>query len=34
MVIERVSTADFTLPVTLARLLVDLGISIEFKFDS
>jgi hypothetical protein len=34
MVIERESAADFTLPVTLARLLVDLGISIEFKFDS
>jgi hypothetical protein len=34
MVMERESAADFTLPVSLARLLVDLGISIEFKFDS
>jgi hypothetical protein len=34
MVVERESAADFTLPVTLARLLVQLGISIEIKFDS
>jgi hypothetical protein len=34
MVIERESAGDFTLPVTLARLLVTLGISIEFNFDS
>jgi hypothetical protein len=34
MVIERESAADFTLPVTVARLLVHLGISIEFNFDS
>lgn len=34
MVIDRESAGDFTLPVTLARLLVQLGISIEFNFDS
>jgi len=34
MVIDRASAGDFTLPVTLARLLVQLGISIEFNFDS
>jgi hypothetical protein len=34
MVIERASAGDFTLPVALARLLVQLGISIEFNFDS
>lgn len=34
MVIERESAADFTLPVTLTRLFVQLGISIEIKFDS
>ena len=34
MVIERESAADFTLPVGVARLLVHLGISIEFNFDS
>jgi hypothetical protein len=34
MVIERESAADFTLPVAVARLLVHLGISIEFNFDS
>ena len=34
LVIERESAADFTLPVGVARLLVHLGISIEFKFDS
>jgi hypothetical protein len=34
MVVERESAADFTLPVTLTRLLVQLGIFIEFKFDS
>jgi hypothetical protein len=33
MVIERESAADFTLPATLIRLFVQLGISIEFKFD-
>jgi hypothetical protein len=32
--IERESAADFTLPVTAAGLLVHLGISIEFRFDS
>ena len=34
MVVERESAADFTLPVSIARLLVELSISIEFKFDS
>ncbi len=34
MVIERESAGDFTLPVGVARLLVQLGISIEFNFDS
>jgi hypothetical protein len=34
MVVERESAADFTLSVTLARLLVQLGMSIEIKFDS
>jgi hypothetical protein len=34
MVVERESAADFTLPVMLIRLFVQLGISIEFKFDS
>ena len=34
MVVERESAADFTLPVALARLLVQLGVSIEVKFDS
>jgi hypothetical protein len=34
MVIDRESAGDFTLPVALARLLVQLGISIEFNFDS
>jgi hypothetical protein len=34
MVIERESAGDFALPITLARLLVQLGISIEFNFDS
>jgi hypothetical protein len=32
--LERESAADFTLPVSVARLLVQLGISIEFRFDS
>ena len=32
--IERESAADFTLPVTVTGLLVHLGISIEFRFDS
>jgi len=31
--VDRESAADFTLPVNLARLLVQLGISIEFRFD-
>lgn len=31
---ERESAADFTLPVAVAGLLVHLGISIEFKFDT
>ena len=34
MAIERESAADFALPVAVARLLVQLGISIEFRFDS
>jgi hypothetical protein len=34
MVVERESAADFTLPVSVARLLAQLGISIEFNFDS
>ena len=34
LVIERESASDFTLPVGVARLLVQLGISMEFKFDS
>jgi hypothetical protein len=34
MAIERESAADFTLPVAVAGLLVQLGISIEFKFDT
>jgi hypothetical protein len=34
LVIERESAADFTLPVGVARLLVQLGISVEFNFDS
>ena len=34
LVIERESAEDFTLPVGVARLLVQLGISIEFNFDS
>jgi hypothetical protein len=34
VVIDRKSAADFALPVTLARLLVQLGVSIEFNFDS
>jgi hypothetical protein len=34
MVIDRESAGDFALPVALARLLVQLGISIEFNFDS
>jgi hypothetical protein len=32
--LERESATDFTLPVSVARLLVQLGISIEFRFDS
>jgi hypothetical protein len=34
IVMERESAADFTLTVALARLLVQLGVSIEVKFDS
>ncbi|MEP6886410.1 MAG: hypothetical protein ABJC66_16800 [Gammaproteobacteria bacterium] len=34
IVIERESAVDFTLPVAVTRLLVQLGVSIEFKFDS
>ncbi len=34
LVIERESAGDFTLPVGVARLLVQLGISMEFNFDS
>jgi hypothetical protein len=34
LVIERESAEDFTLPVGVARLLVQLGISVEFNFDS
>ncbi len=34
LVIERESAADFTLPATLLRLFVQLGMSIEFNFDS
>jgi hypothetical protein len=34
IVMERESAADFTLPVALARLMVQLGVSIEVKFDS
>ncbi|HEY0799481.1 MAG TPA: hypothetical protein VGD54_01455 [Steroidobacteraceae bacterium] len=32
LLIEHESTADFTLPLSVARLLVQLGISIEFRF--
>jgi hypothetical protein len=32
MLIGRKSTADFTLPLSTARLLVQLGISLDFKF--
>jgi hypothetical protein len=32
--LERESAPDFTLPLSVARLLVQLGISIEFRFDS
>jgi len=34
LVIVRESADDFTLPVGVARLLVQLGISVEFNFDS
>lgn len=34
MLVERESVSDFTLPVSIARLLVSLGIEVEFKFDS
>jgi hypothetical protein len=30
---EHGSAADFTLPVGMLRLLVKLGITLEFKFD-
>jgi hypothetical protein len=32
MLIEHESATDFTLPLAVARLLVQLGISIEFRF--
>jgi hypothetical protein len=32
--VEHGSAADFTLPVAISRLLVKLGITLEFKFDS
>jgi hypothetical protein len=32
MLMERESTADFTLPLAVTRLAVQLGISIEFRF--
>jgi hypothetical protein len=32
--IEHGSAADFTLPVEMSRLLVKLGIALEFKFDA
>jgi len=31
--VERGSATDFTLPVAVSRLLVKLGITLEFKFD-
>jgi hypothetical protein len=31
--LERGSATDFTLPVAMSRLLVKLGITLEFKFD-
>jgi len=34
MAMERESAADFAIPVAVAGLLVHLGISIEFKFDT
>lgn len=34
ILIERESAADFTLPVGVTRLLAQLGISLELKFDS
>ena len=34
LTIERDSASDFTLPVAMARSLVKLGISLEFKFES
>lgn len=34
IVIERASAGDFALPLSVLRLLVHLGISIEFKFDA
>jgi hypothetical protein len=34
LVIERESAEDFALPLGVARLLVQLGISMEFNFDS
>ena len=34
ILIERESAADFTLPIAITRLLAQLGISLELKFDS
>lgn len=34
LLLARDSAADFTLPVAMTRMLVKLGISLEFKFDS
>jgi hypothetical protein len=34
IVIERAAAGDFALPLSVSRLLVQLGISIEFKFDA
>ena len=34
MLVERESVTDFTLPVSIARLLANLGVEVEFKFDT
>jgi hypothetical protein len=34
MVLQRDSASDFTLPPSVTRMLAQLGIAIEFKFDS
>jgi hypothetical protein len=34
LLMARDSAADFTLPVAMTRMLVKMGISLEFKFDS